>query len=128
MIGFLGASSPASYAPNVAAIYQGLNEAGYVEGTNVAIEHRWADGQYDRLPALASELVGKGVAVIVAIGGAPSVVAAKNATSTIPIVFTMTADPVQLGLVASLNRPGSNITGIHAGHGWNIDELWCQHH
>jgi len=112
VIGFLGAPSPASYADNVAAIRRGLNEAGYDEGRNVTIEYRWADGQYDRLPTLASELVGMGVAIIVPIGGAPSVVAAKNATSTIPIVFAMTADPVQLGLVASLNRPGSNITGI----------------
>jgi putative ABC transport system substrate-binding protein len=111
-IGFLGAPSAASYVQNVAAIHQGLKEAGYVEGTNVNIENRWADGQYDRLPALASELVEKRVAVIVAIGGAPSIVAAKNATSAIPIVFLMTADPVQLGLVASLNRPGGNITGI----------------
>jgi putative ABC transport system substrate-binding protein len=112
MIGFLGAPSRESYVQNVAAIHQGLKEAGYVEGTNVTIEYRWADGQYDRLPALASELVENRVAVIVAIGGAPSTVAAKNATSTIPIVFLMTADPVQLGLVASLNRPGGNITGI----------------
>jgi putative tryptophan/tyrosine transport system substrate-binding protein len=112
MIGFLGAPSSASYVSNVAAINQGLKDPGYVEGTNVTIEYRWADGHYDRLPALASELVEMRVAVIVTIGGAPSVVAAKNATSTIPIVFTMTADPVQLGLVASLNRPGGNITGI----------------
>jgi putative tryptophan/tyrosine transport system substrate-binding protein len=112
MIGFLGAPSRASYVQNVAAIYQGLKEAGYVEGTNVTIEYRWANGQYDRLPALASELVENRVAVIVAIGGAPSTVGAMNATSTIPIVFLMTADPVQLGLVASLNRPGGNITGI----------------
>jgi putative ABC transport system substrate-binding protein len=111
-VGFLGAPSSASYVKNVAAIHQGLKEAGYVEGANVTIEYRWADGQYDRLPALASELVERRVALIVTIGGAPSVVAAKNATSTIPIVFNMTADPVQLGLVASLNRPGGNITGI----------------
>jgi putative tryptophan/tyrosine transport system substrate-binding protein len=111
-IEFLGAPSAASYVQNVAAIHQGLKEAGYVEGTNVNIENRWADGQYDRLPALASELVEKRVAVIVAIGGAPSIVAAKNVTSAIPIVFLMTADPVQLGLVASLNRPGGNIKGI----------------
>ena len=112
VIGFLGAPSRASYGPNVAAIHQGLKEAGYIESTNLAIEHRWADGQYDRLPALASELAGKGVTVIVCVGGAPAVIAAKHVTSTIPIVFTMTADPVQLGLVASLNRPGGNITGI----------------
>jgi putative ABC transport system substrate-binding protein len=111
-LGFLGAPSSASYVKNVAAIHEGLKETGYVEGTNVTIDYRWADGQYDRLPALASELVERRVAVIVTIGGAPSVVAAKNATSTIPIVFNMTADPVQLGLVASLNRPGGNITGI----------------
>jgi putative tryptophan/tyrosine transport system substrate-binding protein len=112
VIGILGAPSAATYVQNVAAVHQGLKEVGYVEGTNVTIEYRWADGQYDRLPTLASELVEKGVAIIVTIGGAPSTIAARKATSTIPIVFTMTADPVQLGLVASLNRPGGNITGV----------------
>ena len=112
VIGFLGAPSRGSYVQNVAAIHQGLKEAGYIEGINLTIEYRWADGQYERLPALASELVEKKVVAIVTIGGAPSTIAAGNATSTIPIVFTMTADPVQLGLVASLNRPGGNITGV----------------
>jgi putative ABC transport system substrate-binding protein len=112
VIGFLGAPAPAPYAQYVAAIRQGLNETGFVEGQNVAIEYRWAEGQYDRLPALAAELVRRQVAVIVPIGGAPSVIAAKQATSTIPIIFAMTADPVELGLVASLNRPGGNVTGI----------------
>jgi putative tryptophan/tyrosine transport system substrate-binding protein len=112
VIGMLGAPSAATYVQNVAAVHQGLNEAGYIDGTNVTIEYRWADGQYDRLPMLASELVEKGVAIIITIGGAPSTIAARNATSTIPIVFTMTADPVRLGLVASLNRPGGNITGV----------------
>jgi len=112
LIGFLGGPSLESYAQNVAAINQGLKEVGYVDGISAIIKHRWANGEYDRLPALASELIEKRVAVIVAIGGAPSTIAAKNATSTIPIVFLMTADPVQLGLVASLNRPGGNVTGI----------------
>jgi putative ABC transport system substrate-binding protein len=104
LIGFLGAPSPAPYARYVAAIHQGLKEAGYVEGQNVRFEYRWAEGHYDRLPALAADLISRKVAAIVPIGGAPPTVAAKAATSTIPIVFNMTADPLELGVVASLNR------------------------
>jgi putative ABC transport system substrate-binding protein len=111
VVGFLGSASPGPYAPFVTAFHQGLSDAGYVEGQNLAIEYRWAEGRYDRLPALAADLVGRKVDMIVAIAG-PSALAAKSATSTIPIVFAGIGDPVGLGLVASLARPGGNLTGF----------------
>ena len=112
VIGYLSGSSAAPSASFAAAFRQGLSETGYVEGQQVAIEYRWAEGSYDRLPALAAEFVGRGVDLIVASGGPPAAQAAKRATSTIPIVFASGDDPVATGLVASLARPGGNLTGI----------------
>ena len=112
VVGFLNGASPTELGARVTAFRDGLAERGYVEGNNVAVEYRWGFGQYDRLPDFAFDLVRRGVAVIAATGGVPSVRAATAATSTIPIVFTMGGDPVALGLVQSLNRPGGNVTGI----------------
>jgi ABC-type uncharacterized transport system substrate-binding protein len=112
VVGFLNGASPTELASRVAAFRDGLKEKGYVEGQSVAIEYRWGLGQYERLADMAADLARHRVAVIAATGGLPSVRAAKAATSEIPIVFTMGADPVEFGLVASLNRPGGNVTGV----------------
>jgi putative ABC transport system substrate-binding protein len=112
MIGFLHSNIASTQTHVLAAFRQGLKESGYVEGQNLAIEYRWAENEYDRLPELATDLVRRQVAVIVSGGGSPSALAAKAATSTIPIVLAFGGDPVRLGLVASLNRPGGNITGV----------------
>jgi putative tryptophan/tyrosine transport system substrate-binding protein len=111
-IGFLSSRSPEESEYLLEAFRQGLNEGGFVEGQNVAIEFRWAHGQYDRLPALAAELVSRGVTVLDAIAGEPVALAAMRATSTIPIVFMIGGDPVETGLVKSFNRPGGNVTGV----------------
>jgi putative ABC transport system substrate-binding protein len=111
-IGLLHSASPGPLANVIAGFRQGLAEAGFVEGRNLAIEYRWAEGQYDRLPALAADLVGRRVAAIFAAGGTAPAMAAKAATAAIPIVFVSAADPLQLGLVASLGRPGANVTGV----------------
>jgi putative ABC transport system substrate-binding protein len=113
VVGVLGGTARDEWTPFVAALKLGLKDAGFIDGQNVAIEYRWADGRYERLPALAAELVGRQVAVIVATGGVASARAAKSATSAIPIVFLVGRDPVEFGFVASYNRPGGNMTGVH---------------
>jgi putative ABC transport system substrate-binding protein len=111
VVGYLSTGSPGPYVDRVRAFRQGLGETGYVEGRNVTVEYRWAEGQYDRLPAMATDLVRRQVAVI-ASGGLPTALAAKAATTTIPIVFMLGVDPVKVGFAASLNRPGGNLTGV----------------
>ena len=129
VIGYLSSTSPGSNAPWVEAFCQGLQENGYVEGQNVAIEYRWAEGRYDRLPALAADLVGRKVDVIAAIA-VPPIRAAKTATSVIPIVFMSGPDPVAAGLVASFAQPGGNLTGFTTmslelnPSGWNCCPSW----
>jgi putative ABC transport system substrate-binding protein len=114
VIGFLNGASPGPYAPYLAAFHRGLKENGFIEGRNVAIEYRWAEGHYDRFGELAADLVRRQVAVIAATGNPGGPIAAKMATTTIPIVFSIPDDPLQLGLVTSLARPGGNVTGITA--------------
>ena len=110
VVGFINGGSPEGYAPMVAAFHSGLNERGYIEGNNVLVEYRWAEGRYDRLPSLATDLVGRQVAVIAA--NTPATPVAKAATTTIPIVFVTASDPIASGFVTSLNRPGGNLTGV----------------
>ena len=112
VVGFVGSESPERWATYVRAFHQGLREVGYVEGRNVAIEYRWAEGQNDRVAALVGDLVRRQVTVIAVPGSTPAALAAKAETTTIPVVFLIAADPVQIGLVASLNRPGGNLTGV----------------
>ncbi len=110
--GYLCPEAPDTFASRLGAFHAGLGETGYVEGRNIAVEYRWAEGRYGRLPALAAELVARGVDVIVAPGGAPAAIAAKSASAGMPIIFEMGGDPVKLGVVSSLSRPGGNITGV----------------
>jgi putative ABC transport system substrate-binding protein len=123
VIGYLSARSPGNSGHLLTAFRQGLNEVGYIEGRNVAIEYRWAEEQNDRLPALAADLVRRKVAVIAATGASPSALAAKAATATIPIVFQAGVNPVEIGLVVSLNRPGGNITGVTSLAGELVPKL-----
>ena len=113
LVGFLSSLSEAGSINLIASFHRGLAEGGFVAGKNVVIEYRWAEGRYDRLPAMAAELVGRQVTVLVSSGGAPVLLAAKGATATTPIVFSSGADPVKLGIVESFNRPGANITGVY---------------
>src|SRR5262249_22661297 len=113
VIGLLNSASAAPWEAYVAGFRAGLKEAGFVDGQNVSIDFRWAEGHYDKLPGMAADLVRRKVAVLVATGGTPSVVAAKGATSTIPIVFTTGTDPIRAGFVTSISRPGGNVTGVN---------------
>ena len=112
VVGFLNSASPGPFAQLLAAFHTGLKDGGFVEGQNVTIEYRWAEGQYDRLPTLAADLVNRKVSVITATGGAVSARAARAATSTIPVVFLAGTEPVAEGLVGSFSRPGANVTGV----------------
>jgi putative ABC transport system substrate-binding protein len=112
LIGFLNTQSAGSFSHLVAGFQQGLREAGFLEGQNIQIEYRWAEGRYERLPALANDLVHRGIAVLVATGGEPAALAAKGSTQAIPIVFIIGGDPIRMGLVTSMNRPGGNVTGL----------------